>query len=260
MAERLRASEEQRTALQETNRSLNEILTCASQLQRTLSAPRDIRCGPFEIASEIFPASHLSGDFYDVQEGDGHVTFAVGDIAGKGLAAGLWFTYLIGLVRLRSASSPDPARLAGEVNHDLRQFCEMPPAVALFAARLDVATGELDYTNAGQPPALLIRASGGVERLSEGGPILGTIPAAEFQTRRMVLTPGDTLLVPSDGIYECRSEDDEEFGSERLMEAAHRVRGLPAVAALFSVLGAVQDFTGACAQFDDLTLMTIHHR
>ena len=101
MAERLRASEEQRATLQQTNHSLNEILSCASQLQRTLSAPRDIRCGRFEIASEIFPASHLSGDFYDVQECGQNLNFAVGDIAGKGFAAGLWFTYLIGLLRVQ---------------------------------------------------------------------------------------------------------------------------------------------------------------
>jgi serine phosphatase RsbU (regulator of sigma subunit) len=260
LAARLRASEEQRAALQETNRSLNEILSCASQLQRQVSAPRDIRYGRFEVASEIFPASHLSGDFYDVQEDAGSLSFAVGDIAGKGLAAGLWFTYLIGLIRLHAASSPDTAELAKKISHDIRHFCEMPPAVALFAARLDVVTGELDYTNAGQPPALLIRASGDAETLSEGGPILGAVPGAEFQSCRTRLTPGDTLLVASDGIYECRNDDDEEFGSERLKEAALRTRGLPAVAALFSILGAAQDFTGGRDQSDDLTLMAIHHR
>jgi serine phosphatase RsbU (regulator of sigma subunit) len=260
MAARLRAIEEQRAALLEANRSLNEALSNAAQLQRKLSAPREIRRGRFEIASEIFAASHLSGDFYDVQESGDYLTFVVGDIAGKGLVAGLWFTYLVGLVRLRAECSEDPASVAAAVNRDLSRFCEMPPTVALFSARLDIASGELIYTNAGQPSALLIRAGGPVEFLSDGGPILGAVSAAEFQCSRTTLGPGDTLIVASDGIHECRNRMDEEFGASRLMEAALTTRGLPAVAALFSILGAAQDFTGGCPQSDDLTLMAIHHR
>ncbi|MGE5327545.1 MAG: hypothetical protein ACM3NO_10940, partial [Deltaproteobacteria bacterium] len=61
MAARLHAMEEQRAALLEANRNLNEALSNAAQLQRMLSAPREFRRGRFEIAGEIFAASHLSG-------------------------------------------------------------------------------------------------------------------------------------------------------------------------------------------------------
>ncbi|HET7840626.1 MAG TPA: SpoIIE family protein phosphatase, partial [Terriglobia bacterium] len=67
-------------------------------------------------------------------------------------------------------------------------------------------------------------------------------------------------IVASDGIHECRNEGDEEFGSQRLHDAALAARGLSAVASLFSILGAAQDFTGGHPQSDDLTLMAIHHR
>ena len=132
--------------------------------------------------------------------------------------------------------------------------------VALFAARLDLATGEMVYTNAGQPPAMLIRAGGPVELLSEGGPILGAVQGTDFESHRTTLTAGDTLVIASDGIHECRNRADEEFGAKRLEEAALATRGLPAVAALFSILGAAQDFAGGRPQYDDLTLMTIHYR
>lgn len=260
MLARLRALEDQRATLVEANRGLNEALSGAAQLQRKLSAPREIRRGRFEIASEIFPASHLSGDFYDVQEDRECLSFAVGDIAGKGLIAGLWFTYLVGLVRLRAESSRDPSSVAAAVNRDLSRFCETPPTVALFAARLNLTTGELTYSNAGQPAALLIRGAGPVEFLTDGGPILGAIPEANFECRRTMLQPGDTLVIASDGIHECRNSGDEEFGPKRLMDAALAARGLPAVVALFSILGAAQDFAGGCAQSDDLTLMVAHHR
>ena len=77
MAARLQAMEKQRAALLEANRSLSEALSNAAQLQRMLSAPREIRRGRFEITGEIFPACHLSGDFYDVQEDEGSLTIAV---------------------------------------------------------------------------------------------------------------------------------------------------------------------------------------
>ena len=195
-----------------------------------------------------------------MQEDEGSLSIAVGDIAGKGLMAGLWFTYLVGLVRLRAESSKEPAFVAASVNRDLCRSCDATPTVGLFAARLDLATGEMVYTNAGHPPALLIRPGGLMEFLTHGGPILGAVPGADFESRRTTLAAGDTLVIASDGIHECRNDADEEFGTNRLEQAAIATRGLPAVPALFSILGAAQDFAGGRPQYDDLTLMTIHHR
>jgi serine phosphatase RsbU (regulator of sigma subunit) len=258
--ERIRALEDQRAALLEENRHLNEAIYGAAQLQRMLLPPRQVRRGRFEIASEIFPARCLSGDFYDVQDCAEAVSLAVGDIAGKGLAAGSWFTYWIGLLRLHAGTLHDPACVAAAANHDLTRFHGVSPTAALFVARLDPESRELAYCNAGQPAAILIRGGRSVESLREGGPILGAIPEARFTSGKKVLSPGDTLIIYSDGIPECRNDRDQEFGSERLLVAALEARGSTAGAVLFSILAAVQDFAGSCAQSDDLTLMVIHQR
>jgi serine phosphatase RsbU (regulator of sigma subunit) len=260
LSERIRTLEERQAALLEENRSLNEAIHGAAQLQRMLSAPREVRRGRWEIVSEIFPARHLSGDFYDVRNGAETLSLAVGDIAGKGLVAGLWFTYLVGLIRLHSETLHDPASVAAAANRDLTRLCEVPPTAALFTARLNPLSGELAYCNAGQPSAILIRHDRAVESLDEGGPILGAIPEAAFTNGVTALSPGDTLIIYSDGIPECRNQRDEEFGAERLLAAALEARGTSAGGVLFSILGAAQDFAGGYAQSDDLTLMVIHHR
>jgi serine phosphatase RsbU (regulator of sigma subunit) len=259
-AERIRTLEDQRAAFEEENRLLNEAIYGAAQLQRILLPPREVRRGRFEIASEIFPARYLSGDFYDVQDCAGAVSLAVGDIAGKGLVAGSWFTYWVGLIRRHAEALHDPAGVAAAANHDLMRFHGVSPTAALFMARLEPESRELAYCNAGQPAAILIRGDRTVESLHEGGPILGAIPEAQFASGKTVFSPGDTLIIYSDGIPECRNARDREFGSERLLAAALDARGPSAGAVLFSILAAVQDFAGGCVQSDDLTLMVIHQR
>jgi serine phosphatase RsbU (regulator of sigma subunit) len=257
---RNRAREDQLAVLHQENSELRQVLYGAAQLQRKLCAPREFRRGRFEIASEIFPARHLSGDFYSIMEMEEILGLAVGDIAGKGLIAGLWFTYLLGLVRLHMGSRRDPAACASAINSNLLQIGSEPPSSALFLASLNTLTGELVYCNAGQPPAILLRKNRDVEYLHEGGPILGAIPGAPFANGCLKLQPGDTFIAYSDGIVECRNEHDEEFGTRRLLDAALETQGASSNATLFSILGGTQDFASGFSQNDDLTLMVVRQK
>src|SRR6267378_813139 len=80
----------------------------AAQVHRRLCAPRLVRYGDFEIASEIFAVRHLPGDFFTVKTTSAGVILALGDICGKGLAAGMWTTHLVGLVGAHAAVTSDP--------------------------------------------------------------------------------------------------------------------------------------------------------
>src|SRR5574338_786851 len=76
--------------LQKDYAELNAAIFEASQVHRRLCAPTLVRYGTFDIASEIFAVRHLPGDFFTVEETDRGMVFALGDIGGKGLAAGMW--------------------------------------------------------------------------------------------------------------------------------------------------------------------------
>ena len=259
LLERNLALETELTALRRQQNDLQQALFGAAQVQRKLCSTRGLRCGRFELASEVFAVRHISGDFYNVLDLGPELALAVGDIAGKGFLAGLWFTHLIGLLRIHASSVPGPAAATAAINRDLFQIQPEPPMAGLFLGRLDPHNGDFIYCNAGQPPALLLRRNGNVETLREGGPMLGALPHATFNCGRVRLESGDTLVMYSDGLTECRNACDEEFGTRGLLAAARAASGSSANSMLFSLLGAVQDFAGSHPRGDDLTLMVLRH-
>jgi len=255
-----RAQEAELTALRREQSELHQAMFEAAQVQRKLCAPRDLCRGEFEIAGEMFPVRHLSGDFYKVFGIGSDVGLAVGDIAGKGLKAGLWLTHLMGLLRICARENPEPAAAMAAINHELCDEQGEPPMTALFLGRVNPQTGELAYCNAGQPGALLLRSGGALESLQTGGPMLGALAQANFETGRVTLEAGDTLVAFTDGVVECCNAKDEEFGTKRLAAAAAASGGAAANRALFSTLGAALDFAGGRPPTDDLTLLVVHRR
>lgn len=237
--------------------SLRRALYEAAQLQRRLCGPRHLRRESFEIAAEIFPVRDLSGDFLSVFEMQGEIVFAVGDIAGKGLYAGMWFSHVVGMMRLEMSVRQDPALTVSAMNRALLQSEMEVPLTSLFLARLNPRSGELVYCNAGHPPALLLRADGRNDFLSEGGPLMGVIEGAEFENSSTVLRPGDSLLAYSDGISECRNPAGVEFGMQGLLAAAKAVSCASATATLFGLLAAVEAYTGHHSREDDIGLLVV---
>jgi serine phosphatase RsbU (regulator of sigma subunit) len=229
-------------------------------VQRRLCAPRELIWGEFEIAGEIFPVRHLSGDFFKVMELGSALGLIVGDIAGKGLSAGIWQAHVMGLVQRCARKHSDPAAAVAEVNRELCQDSGEPPLTALFFARLDPERGELMYCNAGLPAPLVLRHNKSVERLGEGGPMLGAVPEGTYDSGSVRLDLGDMLLAYSDGVTECRNSQGEEFEMDRLSSAANKPSGASANQTLFSTLAAVLDFADACSPEDDVTLLVIRRR
>ena len=237
--------------------SFQQAMFEAAQVHRRLCAPRLVRHGAFDVASEIFAVRHLPGDFFSVGETREGLVLALGDIGGKGLAAGMWVTHLIGLIRTHTAANTDPEVIVAGVNRDIARLSPVEPLSSLFVARLDSRSGILDYCSAGHPPALHLRANGQLELLSDGGPVLGAVPAAPFDRGSVLMGGGDLLLVCSDGILESFNEAEQEFGAMRLQTELRRAQGGTAESVLFSVLGAVQDFAAPQPLTDDVTLVVI---
>ena len=252
-----RALQDQLASLKQENDDLNRALYEAAQIQRKLCGPRHFRTGCCEFASEIFPLRHLSGDFISVMQLEGDLVFVIGDIAGKGLMAGMWFTHMVGMIRLEVSAHGDPAAALASVDHNLLVSGVEFPLTTSFVVRLNPRTGDLTYCNAGHPPALLIHDDGDIEELNQGGRVLGVISGSEFVNGRTTLRAGSTLLAYSDGIAECTNESGVEFGTERLLSAV-RARGADSPSAmLFSVLASVENFAGSRHREDDIALMIL---
>ena len=245
--------------LQRDYAELNTAIFEAAQVHRRLCAPSLLKHGAFDVATETFAVRHLPGDFVSVEETRDGLVLALGDIGGKGLAAGMWVTHLVGLLRTHTATSSDPEVIVAGINRDIARLAAVEPLSTLFVARLS-KSGELDYTSAGHPPSLLLRRNGQLELLSDGGPVLGAVPAAVFERGTVKLRSGDLLLACSDGILESFNEAEQEFGNMRLQTELRRAQRGSAEAVLFSVLGAVQDFAAPRPLTDDMTLMVVKNR
>jgi serine phosphatase RsbU (regulator of sigma subunit) len=239
---------------------LQQAIYEAAQIQRKLCSPREFICGEFEIAGEIFPVRHLSGDFFKVMQLDSSLGLILGDIAGKGISAGIWLAYVMALVQRYARAQSDPAIAVAEINRELCEERGQRPMAALFLARLDPRTHEVMYCNAGLPAPLVLRRDNGIEQLDEGGPMLGALGDAPFSWGTVQLCPGDMLIAYSDGVTECRNSVEQEFETDRLSAAAKAVGGASANQALFSILAGVLDFAGGCPPGDDLTLLVVRRR
>lgn len=192
------------------------------------------------IESDYRPAREVGGDFFQVipDATDGSALVVVGDVAGKGMQAGMLATLLVGAMRTAATFTRDPAVILSTLNNRL---CGKGNATCL-ALRIE-ADGRATLVNAGHLPPY----RNGVELPMEGALPLGTLPNLDFPVLHFEMSHGDTITLISDGILEAQKPDGELFGFARITEhLAHS-------ATASSLAVAAQDF----GQEDDITVLTI---
>jgi sigma-B regulation protein RsbU (phosphoserine phosphatase) len=255
-AVRRRELEEKLSLLQRDYAELHAALFEAAQVHRKLCAPRRLQVRDFQIASEIFAVRQLPGDFFIAQETSLGINLSLGDVCGKGLAAGMWVTHVAGLLAMHSTVHTQPRAVVAAAHQTFRKTPTIP-LTSLFQARLNPLTASLHYCNAGHPPAMLIRANGAIEELSDGGSLLGAFPFDSFGQGSTTLAPGDTLVLYSDGILDSEDASGEQFGPKRWEALLRDTRAEDADTLLLSLLGAVQDHAGGHPIQDDMSLVVI---
>jgi sigma-B regulation protein RsbU (phosphoserine phosphatase) len=119
--------------------------------------------------------------------------------------------------------------------------------------------GQLQYCNAGQEPPLVLKAAG-EDWLDTGGPVIGLLPIATYDSGTIALTPGDLVIVCSDGVTEARSVTNEEFGQQRMLEALDSLRGQRPAAVLERLVTAVKEFSRNAPQADDITIVVLRYK
>lgn len=163
-------------------------------------------------------ANEVGGDYYDVKHlPDGRVALVVGDASGHGMAAGLVMAIADATLETAQDLDPTPERTLTLLNRTLCRTGNKRTFMSVFYALLDPGTGELDYVCAGHPFPLLRREGGAVEELGCGGFPLGIREPLEFVRQKVVLHPGDVLLMYTDGLPEAVDpEGRHAFGYERI--------------------------------------------
>jgi sigma-B regulation protein RsbU (phosphoserine phosphatase) len=243
----------------------NTELRIAADIQKSF-LPSDI--GPligFDIAATSIPAKEVGGDFFDVipfavvPAKDHKAGIMIADVSGKGIPAALFMALSLVIMRVNSLWHPHPKDVLRDANSIISDDTKMTGMfVTIFYAVIDEELRQVTYANAGHNPPMVYRAgSGAIEELGTTGVALGIMDTATYTEQECVLSPGDILLLYTDGITEAGNAQEKMFGEDRLYEGLKRYHDLPARDIMDAILQDVRTFVAGYPQSDDITLMVL---
>jgi serine phosphatase RsbU (regulator of sigma subunit) len=235
---------------------LDRDLRIAAEIQRALLPEATYESEAASLAASSIPCRTVGGDFFDyIEVGERSLGFALGDVAGKGPPAALLAAAVQSNFAAQAPVTTDPADTMTRVNKALLRRAIEARFATMFYGVVS-PDGNLRYCNAGQEPPLVIRRAG-IEWLEDGGPVLGLLSIATYESGAVALEPGDLVVICSDGVTEARTLAGEAFGRDRLVDALANAHGSRPEVALEQLLGAVRRFAEGAAQSDDITAMVL---
>jgi phosphoserine phosphatase RsbU/P len=235
---------------------LERELADARAFQRGLLPLPDMVIDGVAVSCRYQPCVELGGDLCDyVSIGARRIALVVADVMGHGVSAAM----LTGVVKSAfRASSPDgyePRAMVQRLWHNMDAFGS-ERFVTLVAAVISLDERSIEYVNAGHPAALLVASGGGVTSLSSTGPLVSpALRDCTWEQRRAAFSPGDLLLLYTDGVDEALGSDDD-CGEKAILELL-RQRAPSDPALLDAVLVHIEERSGGRPHPDDLTLLSV---
>ena len=239
--------------------ALQNELNIASQMQQSILPAQFPRGPDFQVYASMTPARNVGGDFYDIVHlEDNRIGVAIADVSDKGVPAALYMMSSRTLFKGAAIGCESPSQVLDEVNSLLQDDSDTGMFVTLFYGIYDPATNEFTYANGGHNPPLIVHADGSSTVLAmTGGVVLGVVPSIQYEQTTVALSPGDTILLYTDGITDATNEEGEFFGLERLQATFAGNPPRDSRAANDAVFEALQNFVGDAAQADDITCLAL---
>jgi sigma-B regulation protein RsbU (phosphoserine phosphatase) len=238
---------------------INREIEIAREVQERLFPQKIPQIPGIELAGACRPAQGVGGDYYDfIELEDGRIGLAIGDVSGKGISAALLMASL--RASLRGMMLEDPrnlSRLMSNVNRLVYESSTISRYATFFFAIFNPSDRELKYVNAGHNPPVLLCQGNGTQRLEAGGPVIGLLRDLTYEEQSVILESGNLLLAYTDGISEAMTLAHEEWGEERMIEAARAARNLEADCIVRKIFEAADTFTNEAPQHDDMTLLVM---
>jgi sigma-B regulation protein RsbU (phosphoserine phosphatase) len=230
-------------------------LAAAAHLQRLLLPPSPLTAPGWTAVHHFEPAGAVSGDYVDLVPFEDRLYFMLGDVSGKGIPAALLMAQLHAMFRtLIPFGMPLDALMARA--SALLCASSLPAQYATLVSGYLDPEGEVVLCNAGHPPPLVIRGQARATVDATGVP-MGLFCESQFTSTRQAFSPGDSLLIYTDGLTEARNAAGEEYGASRVEHVAAAVAQRPLQDLVTSTLRAHADFRGDVPTGDDLTVLAI---
>ncbi len=236
--------------------ALEEDLQLASQIQKALLPAQTFSSSGWEFSYFYEGAHPVSGDYCDlIRTESDELYFIVGDVKGKGIAASMLTAHLHATFRaLISLGLP----LDHLMSRASRAFCEssLPAYFATLVCGRTGSSGDVEICNAGHPPPFLVK-QGEMKQIGSHGLPIGMFCDEQFTTSKERLSPGDIILLYTDGLTESKNASGDDYGSDRLTEFVKGNYQLPPTDLLSSCIDNMKKFRAGTPTTDDLTVMVI---
>jgi sigma-B regulation protein RsbU (phosphoserine phosphatase) len=255
---------------------LDRELELGAEIQAQLLPRQCPKIEGVDLAARCLTANKVGGDYYDfipttyeqLRQPEAPASaarpwsFAIGDVMGKGVPAGLMMTMLRGMLRVEVLNGHSPGQILQHLNCVMHTDLESSNRfVTLFYAEYDPSTQILSYGNAAHnPPLLWQAATNTVRRLDAEGMLLGLDMETYYHENQIQLYPGDTVILYTDGFTDASNERGARFDEDNLIEAVKwACRNLDQVQEVLDYLfNLLQHFIGAGrANEDDTTLVVM---
>lgn len=261
----LRGMVEEMTRRERAERErLESEIAIATRIQAgILPRSRDVR--GLSVAWAMHAATEVGGDYFDILPFERGAWFAIGDVAGHGLPAGLVMLMIQSIVAATTTVDPDAhasaiwSQLNRVLYENVRNRLRQDEHATLTLLRHS-GDGEFEFAGAHEEILVHRAATKQVDAVDTPGIWAGITPnppAGAIRDSRLRLAVGDTMLLCTDGIIEARNAQGELFGNERLTTEFARVSHLPVSEIVEQLMASVHAFMHE--QFDDITLVVIRN-
>lgn len=257
----LRTAEEHEHIL--TKEKLERELKVAREIQESINPKTLPKFSGFDFGAQTIPARQMGGDIYDFIELDrGSLGILIGDVVDKGVSASIFMAITKGFFRALATPNLSPTEVLMKLNQHLYEINTADMFVTMIYGILK-RDGTFIYAQGGHGYPLVIDKRGNIMKVStETGKVIGFFSDAEASIHEdtIVIPPGGTMLLYSDGVTDAINERRVTFGEARLRKLVHKNSGLKANKLCQLIVKSIHEHRGSYSQYDDITLVAIRSK
>lgn len=245
------------------NERVQHEMRIARGVQLTMLPDRPPRVEAADIAARIEFCDDIGGDLFDFSHPrSGKLGVSIGDVSAHGVGPAIVMSSAKAMINTLEQYTEDLEHMFFLLNNLLEKTTEDDRFITMFYGLIDLDRKRMEYVNAGHDPPIVYRSSKGVfEELQSTGMLLGILPSERFRLGDLVeFSPGDLLLLTTDGIWEAADEEGGAFGKARVFDILRNMHDQPCQEILDELFRRVDEHCGGLPARDDQTAVLFKFR
>ena len=250
---KLQKAYDQLEATTKAKARIDSELRIARNIQRSIVPSVFPEHKGLDMYAYMMPAKEVGGDLYDYIIEDDRLYFCLGDVSGKSVPAALFMAQAARMFRVLAKQHMMPADIANRLNNELAEGNENGMFVTMFIGLIHLATGKLDFCNAGHNPPVI---GDRFIEMESNAPI-GLWPELEYVGEEIACIKGKPLFVYSDGLNEAENRQQQQFGDDRLLDILQHTHFDTAQQVVEHLTAEVEHHRDGAEPNDDLTMLCL---